>query len=299
MGIASFVRFLLTGHPVVKAIDIKQALSENRYNAVDILVGDEHLLVRETAMPKLNTAQLKRAVGLNIQSQTPFDLETITFGFRVLGNEGNNRKVRQYLLRRSLLKEWTSKLESAGVTVRRFRAKSAPSVVLHDSSLQIMQRYKPWHKANVTLCACILAILGTAAWQNVTGLDKQVQLAQDRVQSLRQDVAELRRELEASTDQSSGFSLIAARQSDAARMLEHVDLLTELLPDGTWVSTLALEQAQLRVSGNTTYQPVDLISFLAEADLFDVPVLTNGFELDDGSGQKRFEISLPYALEDL
>ncbi|MCV6592300.1 MAG: hypothetical protein OIF48_05060 [Silicimonas sp.] len=124
----SFLRFLLSGRPIGKRVDLNQSLdTSGGAGVVDILIEDEHLLIRDVSLPRLSKSALERAVLLNVQSETPFDPKTISVKFAILRSSGKQVDVRQYLVHRSRLAEWREHLNKAGTVVRSFAAKSAPT----------------------------------------------------------------------------------------------------------------------------------------------------------------------------
>jgi len=287
------IRFALTGHPVAQRIDFIDAISHPRQGVFDVLIAEDDLLTRDISLPKMAKSALDSAVRLNVSAETPFDLETIAYAYKVLRKDKEKTDLRQFLVRRSRIQEWHNQLESVGIQVRKFIVKGTPDAVLADYTTELKQPYVKWQYANAGLTAVLLCLIGLAGWQKVSSLEATKALAETELAELRVDVSKLRTELEAQTDRTGSIALIQARQSEAEQMLEHIDVLAQKLPDDTWVSFLEMDSEFVRLDGNTKNAPTDLISMLSNSGAFGTPILISGFAVGDGSGQQSFEIEIP------
>ena len=84
MGPIEKIRFALTGHPVAQRIDFIDAISHPRQGVFDVLIAEDDLLTRDISLPKMAKSALDSAVRLNVSAETPFDLETIAYAYKVL-----------------------------------------------------------------------------------------------------------------------------------------------------------------------------------------------------------------------
>jgi general secretion pathway protein L len=134
------------------------------------------------------------------------------------------------------------------------------------------------------------AILITPLWQKTRELEivqrdlRRVRIAAEEVEQVREDLERAR----------LGSVEVLQRKQGQPRMTDLLRELTDLLPDGTWVQTLNVNDGQADIRGEST-QATALIGLLEQGPgisqvTFRSPVMQVG-----GTGQERFHIAFSYS----
>ena len=245
-----------------------------------ILVLSQPPLVREVTLPIAAEASLDRVIRYEMDRLTPFTADDVFFAHRVTGRDRGAGVVRIELAlvpriwvrpvldRLSLCGIVPAKLEATGPGARRYRI----PIVQDDPEHQARRRLA-WR---IGLAACMTAAIAVVA---IPVVRQSLALAdvEERIAELKPRVdqaAMLRQRIAAG---SAGSGKIAAARQQAGEPLTILGVLTDTLPDDTYLTSLTLRQRHLVIEGHSAAATRLITAMASEAHLrnpsFAAPVL--------------------------
>ncbi|MFM8900550.1 MAG: PilN domain-containing protein [Burkholderiales bacterium] len=247
------------------------AKSEVRFAAVEL--PPDYFLHRQIHLPRgLDPDQVRAAVGLDLQSASPFPAQDLLWGHAMEvtkdGSQGacaviaSRGQVQAYLLGQE--NKLGSLLNASGgaapaakyqdlVEVWAFAPSSSQPVVLQGLGEKNRERYiatrRRWGYGLLVLVACLCTAIGVTptAQSRLRALDAQRQHAElvQRTSS----VVQQREALMSSAAQLKTLSAELSARIDPVRVLE---MLTKVLPDDTYFHAFKLQGNKVTLTGQTT-----------------------------------------------
>jgi len=254
------------------------------------------VLLRTTALPAQVRDKLHQVLAYELDRLTPFPAAEVYYDARVLGPvaRGTKLSIEVAVCRRDGVTDWLERLREGRSPAARLTWDGAwPEANLLPAAERPRASMVSTLLTQLLVVVVLLllaAALITPLWQR-----QQTQEALDlelrRVRSAAVQVEEVREELERAR---LGSVEVLNRKLEQPRMTDLLLELTELLPDGTWVQTLNVRDAEVDIRGESD-QATALIGRLESgrginAVRFRSPVMQVA-----NTGMERFHISFEYS----
>lgn len=233
--------------------------------AIGLRLPSAMALHRRLVLPEKAEHHLQAAIGFEMDRLTPFAAGEVFWSVYGVKREQRKLKLTLMVVPRAIVEPLLEMLA---------RMQLAPAFIENGSGrIQLRQRGgKPASRSRLALsalcCALVLGIAGVPVirqQQRMDRVDRQLQiLAPDR-----QKLVFLRREL-ANLGMSRAIAAAARENGDALQILA---MLTNALPDGTWLNALSLTPDQVILAGQSN-DAARLISALAAMPGFRNPGFT-------------------------
>jgi general secretion pathway protein L len=216
-------------------------------------------LTRILELPMAAESQLDTVLRYEMDRLTPFAVDNVFFNYRVVARDVVAQDSAHATLRVELTlvpKAWVrpvlDRLSDAGLPPMSLEVAGADGVPRHLPTDPIDPRREARERLawRLALGACAALAVATVA---VPVLRQSLALtaAEDRIAALRPLVAQtqaLRQRIAADTD---GAARIAAARQQATAALSLLGMLTDTLPDDTWLVSLTLRQGHLVLEGHS------------------------------------------------
>ncbi|WP_058553854.1 PilN domain-containing protein [Thiohalocapsa sp. ML1] len=254
------------------------------------------VLLRHTTLPTQVKDNLLPVLGYEIDRLTPFSAPEVYYDARVVGSlaRGTKLDIELAVCRRAAAADWLERLREGRAPASRLAWAGAwPGANL----LPREQRAKPPRFGSLMtrllaglVLVLVAAVLISPLWQaERAAASLETELRQVRRIAL--EVEEVREALERAR---LGSVEVLNRKREQPRMTDLLRELTDLLPDGTWVQTLNVRDAEVDIRGESN-QATALIGMLERgpgisAVRFRSPVMQVAT-----TGQERFHISFEYS----
>jgi general secretion pathway protein L len=264
-----------------------------------IELAADHVITRSVTFPVQVRNNLTQVVGYEIDRLTPFRADQVCFDFRVQDTQarGDKLAVEIALCRRDQLQGWLERLRDASAPAEQVTWEGAwPKANL----LPLQDRPRRGMSALTTnkLLLLLTILLAAAAlaspiWQKNRHLE---QLDTDVIdlKARAEEVYEVRDAIELARQ---GSVAVLERKSEQPRMTELLRVLTERLPDETWVQNLDLNDGDVQIRGESS-QAAALIGILEQSPgITDVAFRSPVVQVAS-TGQERFHISFRFSRTD-
>lgn len=256
------------------------------------------VLTKTIPLPIAAEGNLRQVVGFEIDRLTPFSPDQVYYDVQIVERQPANRRIqaRYVVVSRSQLDALLNRLADAGL------APDAVEVMGETTGFNLLpperrpqksrgaQRLR-WALAGLALILTLTAVL-LPLWQQrsvVVDLLPKVAAAQKKAE----EVLVLRKELEESI-QSSQFLL--HKRQERPPMIEVLNELTIILPDGTWVERLDISGAELQLRGQSP-EASTLIGLIEASGLFQGVTFRSPVIADHRTGRDRFHLSAQISRE--
>jgi general secretion pathway protein L len=264
-----------------------QALIGRRRRDPFVLVLPLPLLICEASLPAAAQASLDRVVRYEMDRLTPFESDDVYCAHRTLGlDRAGALRVELAIMPRTLVQPLLDRLGHYGVVPASLEAAApdggirrisiAPPDPVRLARTQMFSRL-----AAAACCGLASAIVAVPLLRQSLALAD----AEDSIAALRPRVEQAEALRKRITQGSAGAGRIAAARRQAGLPLQVLRVLTDTLPDDTWLTSLALHQRTIVMEGHSAAATRLIAALAAEPRLrdpaFAAPVLRgeNGSEV--------------------
>ncbi len=275
-----------------------ETLTSFRTRDVDIILRlpRKATLRRVVDLPLAASENLREVIGFEIDRHTPFKANEVYFDYELLNRDtANNRlTIDLVVVTRALADAAISQLRTWGLDPDRVdiaggEASEAVDVnLLPMSSDQSDRRRRLGFTAVAALGLCILGI--TAIYLPLQQKQALVAETEVRLQNARAEAAETKELSERVEQHMSSGAFVVQRKRQRPSVAEVWSLISDLLPDNTWVIQLSWTGERLTVAGYSASSS-SLIALLEEAALFSEVRFNSPVTIDQRIGLERFNLS--------
>jgi general secretion pathway protein L len=256
-----------------------------------IRIPDAWVLRKNSVFPAAARDNLKQVIGFEMDRLTPFTVDQVFYDFRPRESDTDDAAHLLFELAvvpRARIEPWLTLLKGKGISPTAIDASGLWSRVnfLPPDARPGLGRGRILVNGTLAVVSLLLlaAVLGTPLWQKKEIIDR-----------LNGEVAQARREANAAMDtqvqleeSQESLDYVMTRRREAPPVLEALKLVTELLPDDTWLQQFDLHKGKLELRGMSG-QATALIQRLEDS-----PGCKNvGFRspVVQAQGKERFHLS--------
>jgi general secretion pathway protein L len=231
---------------------LRSALARRRENLVLSLPSP--MLIREATLPAAALGGLDRVLRYEMDRLTPFGADDVYFSHRLLSVDQarSTLQVELAFLPRARVRPVLDRLANAGARPAVLEARG-PDGVIRRIGIAALDAAQQARERLLTRLAAILcgALAVSVVAAPVLRQSMALSEVEDRIALLRprvDQVETLRKRIAAS---KAGTGKIAAARKQAGAVLEILEVLTDTVPDDTWLTTLSLRQRSLVLEGHS------------------------------------------------
>lgn len=266
-----------------------------RHTPLQLELEPRHILTRQIQLPRMPTAEIKGALSFEIERHTPYHGDEVYFSYRVnsTNSDDKNLSVKVTILPKAALAPMLVCLKDTGFAPRLIRLQDgagdpgAPSLDQHDlmlPSITADRTMRSWAMAAglmaiVALSAPLISLRSTAN-------DLNTELAEAKKQTSQGD----RLRQEADRMRVAALEVIAVK-SDTPMVIDTLNQLSKLFPDGTWLRHISFVEDELVVEGLTD-SASKLVELLEFSPRFSEVSYTAPVTRERGGRLERFGFSM-------
>lgn len=252
-------------------------------------------LVRRFKVSKALTARLSQLAQLDLQRVLPIPIEDVVAAIHAV-EEGEVLAVEQVVMRRADFAALTELFAGDGVQLRAvtFRRRDGtwlPAVLDPSGAPFSAQAHGRWRMAfAASLLAMVAAggLLAATVTMKSTSQVARIEAAMvelsPRIEAVKARIAEYR-------ESSAAYRQVQDWRSAHDSVLKSIEELSGILPDHTYLSSLAYDGRKIVVDG-FSQSPETLISVLEGSDLFSGATFTSPVYRDAGQELSRISVSV-------
>jgi general secretion pathway protein L len=242
-------------------------------------------------LPLAAEENLRQVLGFEMDRQTPFKADQVYFDFEVLARESVARRLRVRLttVPRRTLDNLLERLDLSGMQPDRVEVAGNPAVNLLPADRRPVHA-SGQRRVNLALGAMVALLLMTAVvlplWQQrslVIDLRPKVASAQREADQ----VLALRDKLDRTVKESR---IVLDKRRQTPLLIDVLNQLTHLLPDGTWLSSFEVKGNELRIQGESTGASA-LVGVLEASPRFSQVHFSSPVTQNPATGKERFQLS--------
>ena len=253
------------------------------------------VLRRTLRVPAAATGRLRDVMGYEIDRQTPFAVDQVTYDVRVLGPpSGDHLQAELVVMPRQRLEQWQQAVGNWADAVSGIDVVDAAGAPLHVNLLPPGQRQRirnPQLRLELLLAAAAAVMLMLAGNQLLHNRERAVdELRTDVERSARnaRGVANERARLQTLVD---GAAFLDSEHVKRPTMLALWNELSSLLPDGTYLEKIGVENQQVQLIG-LSREANQLVPLLQASPLWQRVNLTGVLQADGtAGGRDRFTLT--------
>ena len=264
-----------------------------------LVLDAAQVLVRPMPLPLASEAHLQGVLAHEIDRQTPFSVDQVSYEGRVIARDVVQKQLRVELvvLPKSRLEAALAQLGPlaeglAGVDVELSDGQRLGVNLLPVVRRAIRNDRSYWLDIGlaVTFAVLVLLALGLALQQRKAVLlnyQQRVSAATTEAREARQ----LRNQLLATT---TAENFLAGRRAQQPTSLELLNDVSHRLPDSTWLEKISVNDGNMVLIGQSQ-QASALVGLLQGSTLIVTPALTGSVQTDPRTGRERFTMTAKIA----
>ncbi len=275
---------------------LRAHLDENAATVPRWLLLDADSVLRPVlTLPAAAESRLRELLVHEIDRQTPFGTDQVSFEWRILSRDAASRQLRVELvvLPKVRLEAALSALGPLAQGLAGADALDSNGRRLGVNLLPTARRGAHVDRArmlNMGLVAVTVIALFLAMW---VVLDNRAQALADltaRVEAANADVRQVRK-LRSSLDKSvQAANFLAKQRAQQPTMLELIADLTRRIPDNTSLDKLSINDGKIVLIGQSQQAPA-LVGLLQSSKLMKTPALAGAVQTDPRTGKDRFTLT--------
>lgn len=230
--------------------------------ATAVELPEDSVLVRELALPLLADADLARAVALEVAAASPFLPDDTVHGYAVLSHQGQSQRVALALASRAQVARYLDEVMPVADAVRPQtevwvslgQLASVPGTYITLAGFgeaQRLRRQRRGRTLRVGLILLALFWLLPAFTASTLQLSHRVRQAQAQFATLSKKAAPAVAQRTELVTQLDGLKDLNDILQERAEPLRVIALMTETLPDDTWLQSLQIQGSKITLQGLT------------------------------------------------
>ena len=275
---------------------LRELLDHNAGNVPRWLVLDVGQTLRPViSVPASAEARLREVMLHEIDRQTPFSYDQVSFEPRILSRDAQTRQLRVELvvLPRARLDAALALLGPLASGLAGVDVVDADGARLGVNLLPLVGRSARQDRSrnvNRWLALITVAALFGAMWMTLSNRSAELGATTARVDAAKvkaREVRILRNSLKGSADAANFLARLSARQPTTLEVLAD---LTKRIPDTTYMEKIAINDGNIVLIGQSQ-RAADLVGLLQGSTLFKTPTLTGSVQTDPRTGKERFTLT--------
>lgn len=275
---------------------LRELLDQNAGNVPRWLVMDIGQTLRPViSVPAIAEARLREVMLHEIDRQTPFSHDQVSFEPRILSRDAQTRQLRVELvvLPRARLDAAIALLGPLATGLAGVDVVNADGSRLGVNLLPLAGRSARQDRSrnvNRWLALITVAALFGAMWVTLSNRSAELEATTARVDAAKlqaREVRILRNSLKGSADAANFLARLSARQPTTLEVLAD---MTRRIPDSTYLEKIAINDGNIVLIGQSQ-RAADLVGLLQGSTLFKTPTLTGSVQTDPRTGKERFTLT--------
>ena len=252
-------------------------------------------LSKVVTLPLAVEENLRQVLGFEMDQQTPFKAEQVYYDFQVLKKNPATQQlsVRLTVVPRRFLDEILERLSTQGIKpdiVDVADTSAAPTAINLLPSEHRQSRKPTLQRLNLVLvglaCLLFIASLVLPLWRKAQ-LEEQLQAEIAIVQKEAQSVSALRKQLD---ELKSQAHFLAQAKATSPVVIQVLDELTRLLPDGTWLYQFEVNGKEVVMQGESPASSA-IIGLIEASPLFRNVTYRSPVTQNRTTGAERFNLA--------
>lgn len=275
---------------------LRELLDHNAGNVPRWLVVDVGQTLRPViSVPASAEARLREVMLHEIDRQTPFSHDQVSFEPRILSRDAQTRQLRVELvvLPQARLDAALALLGPLANGLAGVDVVDANGARLGVNLLPLAGRSARLDRSrnvNRWLALITVAALFGAMWMTLSNRSAELEATSARVDAANvkaREVRILRNSLKGSADAANFLARLSARQPTTLEVLAD---MTKRIPDTTYLEKIAINDGNIVLIGQSQ-RAADLVGLLQGSTLFKTPTLTGSVQTDPRTGKERFTLT--------
>lgn len=307
---------LIEGETTKTTLNLNESTADKYQQLIaeqDALENAEHIL-RLTAEQGLKTIlylpvaakeNLQQVVGFEMDRVTPFSIDHVYYAVKIVGKEEQGKiKVLLVLTPKDILDRLYHQLKQANIlasvvdysgAANDFEQDLNPYNLLPEKDRPVKSKATQISIWSLSLLAVLLmsAVLIFPVWQQ----GQHVERLRAQLKSLKKDthlVQSYQLEIDQIVDETERLIGI---KNNAASLTETINLLSQLLPNETWLTHFKYNNKKIQIQGQSPTASA-LISVVEASPLFSNARFVSPLTQDKKTGMERFQISMDVNKKD-
>ena len=275
--------------------DYKVTDFKPRCTTLEMKVAPELGLVKEVELPLAARENLRQALAYEMHRFTPFSADDVYYDYRIIGITDHLIRVHLAVVPRRLVSKVTRWLSDWDLQFVPEFASLNPKNAPEDKIVFRFREsgYRFWHMQKTS---AFFLVANTVLVASVIALP--LILEQNRLDKLHARLDQLRNGLEQynvaygrTEDLKVRRDFLASRIDARVSALQLLEVLTDQLPDDTWIMQLELRERTLHLQGYSS-KATALVGILEASSMFDNPQFSSPVIRDETMGKDRFNLSV-------
>ena len=278
-----------------KLDDYKVADFKPTYTTLEMKVSPELGLAKEVELPLAARENLRQALTYEMHRFTPFSADDVYYDYRIIGTTDHLIRVHLAVVPKRLVSKVTQWLSGWDLRfVPKFASLDSKSALRDKIAFRFREsRYRFWHMrkasafflvGNTILAALVVALPLILEQNRLDELHARLDQLRDGLEQ--HNVAHGRTE-----DLKVRRDFLASQSDVRVSALQLLEVLTDQLPDDTWIMQLELRERTLHLQGYSS-KATALVGILEASSMFDNPQFSSPVIRDETMGKDRFNLSV-------
>ena len=264
---------------------------------VSYLIENQHVLVREVAMPTAALSNIEAVIKYELDKYIPFNPQDVVFACRPMpAEEGVDKTPVQLVVVQKVLIEQIEK-EAANKSVQlsaidvNLGTESAPKALGVNLLSADLRKKKDWTKIklNLVLLLAVLAMIWFVMFSSIENKNNKIERLETQTDEWRDD-ARRAKLLETELNESiQAANFLGDKKVNAPSAMAIMDELTRKIPQDSYLTRIILDEERIEIVGQSDNANA-LVPILNQSDLWFEPEIVGQVMPDARTGKEKFTI---------
>lgn len=278
----------------IQRASVLKWMGERQHNTNTVLVVPENMILKKSlSFPPAARANLREALGFELNRKTPFNADQVYYDYRITDNDKQAEKlyIEIYVAPKNNIDPLLTLLNGWNISVDVIRP-----VVEHpdESTINMLQQKKRTYNnvdsVSAFLAVCAFALFFAFLYVPILKQAEQIETLENQVQINRKTAIQLKKLKDEKHTIIEQTNFLENKFKNSLTSIELLHEVTRIIPDGTWLTRLVMKNNELQIQGESG-NASSLIQNMESSEIFSQSQFRSPVTRNNTSGKDKFHLS--------
>lgn len=264
---------------------------------VSYLIPNEHVLIREVAMPSAAISNIDSVLRYELDKYIPFNPQDVVFASQAMPTEDGAEKtpVQLVVAQKSIIDEIEKEASNKGVQLSAIDVNEgtvdAPKAMGVNLLTESLRKKKDWSniKLNLMLLTAVIVMIWFVMFNSIENKTDKIERLESQTDEWRKDARRAKLLETELNDSIKAANFLGDKKENAASAIAIINELTRMIPQSSYLTRVILDDERIEIVGQSDNANA-LVPILNQSELWFEPEIVGQVMPDARTGKEKFTI---------